>query len=117
MCKKLSASMVVRCALGKHSCISYGELVNIKRELMSVGDGYLVDMSFRSVSRTVNTYDRELEIVDNQEGFAIKRKGKCKRSNLFDCNRLSKYYLGAFPVRDRSAIISILSRNRNVDKS
>lgn len=117
MCKRLNSSMVVRCALREHECISYGELLDIRNKLIHVGGGYLVDISFRSVSRAVNTYGDELEIIAGHDEFSVRRRNRRRRTNLFDYEHLEKCYMEFFPKRDRCAIVSIISRKKSGCKS
>ena len=93
MCRRLSSSMVVRYALGKRKRISYCELINMRKQLMSVGSGYLVDVSFRSILQVVRTYDRELEISAEHAAYSIKRKRTLKTGGLFNYRHLKKCYM------------------------
>ncbi len=109
MCRRLSSSMVVRYALGGRKSISYCELLDIRKRLMHVGAGYLVDMSFRSVSQAVRAYDNDLEIIIEHETYSIRRRGNAKTTRMLDYKHLKKCYMSFVPAVDCRSIVSILS--------
>ena len=109
MCRRLSSSMVVRYALSGRKSVSYCELLDIKKRLMHVGSGYLVDMSFRSVSQVVRAYDKDLEIIIEREAYSIKRRSNIKTTRILDYKHLKKCYMAFVPTGDCRSIVSILS--------
>ena len=109
MCMRLRSSMVVRYALGGRKSISYSELLDIRKRLMRVGAGYLVDMSFRSVSQAVKVYDKDLEIIVEHGTYSIRRRCNTKTTKMLDYKHLKKCYMAFIPSVDRHNIVSILS--------
>lgn len=110
MCVRVSSSMMLGYVLKNRERISYHELLEKRERLMQLGDGYVLDVSFRTISRVVSSYEDCMEIEFAQDEYLIKKK-KCRdRGLIFSEPHLKMCYKELFPHRDFAQIVKILTQ-------
>ncbi|MCQ2367469.1 MAG: hypothetical protein MJ109_00440 [Kiritimatiellae bacterium] len=106
MCKKVSPIMALGFALQKRDRISYDQLLLKSQKLLSTDDGYLLDVSFREIAKTVEAYPGAFEIVVDRECYSVIKKRTDVR--MFKESHLKMCYHEAFSEAEFKELVSIL---------
>lgn len=110
MCMRVSSSMMLGYVLKDRERISYHELLEKRERLMQLGDGYVLDVSFKTISRVVSSYEDCMEIDFAQDEYSIKKKRRRDVGRIFREQNLKMCYEELFPRRDFAQIVEILTR-------
>lgn len=106
MCKKVSPIMALGFALQKRDRISYEQLLLKSKKLLDTDDGYLLDVSFREIAKTVEANPGALEIVVDREFYSVVKKQSNVR--IFKESHLTMCYHEAFTEAEFKELVSIL---------
>lgn len=109
MCKHISSPMVIGYALQDRESVTNEDLMQLRHRLVSYGDGFLADVSFRSIRRVVNDYDDSLELIITGESYQVRKKSTHAGSRLFKESHLKACYGASYRETEYQEIVNILS--------
>ena len=106
MCKRISPSMALGFALQKRDRVSSRQLLEKSKKLLRMGDGFLLDVSHRTIARTVESHADVMEIVLERSSFSVVKKRAAGR--LFNASHLRMCYEAAFTGEEFKTVRQVL---------
>lgn len=106
MCKKISPSMALGFALQRRSRVSFEQLLKKSEKLLRMGDGYLLDVSHRSIAQTVDSHPDDMMIKFEQSSFFVIKRQATGR--MFRTSHLKMCYEEAFTESEFKSVIRVL---------
>lgn len=107
MCKKVSPSMALGFALQRRNRVSSEQLLKKSQKLLRMGEGYLLDVSHRSIAQTVGAYPDDMMIEFERSSFAVVKKQS--GGQIFRSAHLRMCYESAFAKEELESVIRILT--------
>ncbi len=102
--------MILGYALSNRERVTCCQLREVKRRLLDFNDGYILDVSFRTIAKTVRVYSDMMDIVFNEEEFSVVKKKRKSGGRMFQLSHLRQCYSASFDTAEFAAIVKILQR-------
>lgn len=107
MCKKISPTMALGFALQKCTRVSFAQLQRKRKKLLAMNDGYILDVSYRTIAKTVASYSDVMTIASENSSFFVVKTQTDGR--IFETEHLKMCYRDAFAVKEFTALVRILT--------
>lgn len=99
--------MALGFALQKRKRVSSEQLLKKSQKLLRMGEGYLLDVSHRSIAQTVETYPDDMVIEFERSSFFVVKKQAGGR--MFRSAHLRMCYESAFAKEEFDSVIRVLT--------
>lgn len=109
MCKRVSPLMALGFALKNREKITFDQLLKKRRRLLKMGDGFILDVSYRTITKTVAAYSDMMEVVLEDNSFAVAKKQIGEKGRIFKESHLAMCYRTAFSAKEFRSVTKILS--------
>lgn len=109
MCKRISPLMALGFALKDREKITFSQLLEKRRRLLRIGEGFLLDVSHRTIAKTVAAYPNMMEVVLENDSFAVAKKQIGQEGRIFKASHLKMCYEAAFSAKEFRSVTKVLS--------